>query len=51
MSDKNGMIKLNNKNYEIWKILMKAILVRKQLCDIALGITTLPTAGQNAMHA
>jgi hypothetical protein len=51
MSDKNGMMKLNNENYEIWKILMEAILVRKQLHDVALGITAHPTAGQNAMHA
>src|SRR5258708_40066069 len=36
MSDKS-MMKLNNENYEIWKILMEAILIRKQLRDIALG--------------
>jgi hypothetical protein len=51
MSDKNGMMKLNNENYEIWKILMEAILVWKQLHDVALGITARPTAGQNAMRA
>ena len=39
MSDKNNMMKLNNENYEIWKILMEAILVRKQLRDVALGTT------------
>src|SRR5258707_10889368 len=36
MLDKS-MMKLNNENYEIWKILMEAILIRKQLCDVALG--------------
>jgi hypothetical protein len=43
MSDKHGMMKLNNENYEIWKILMEAILVRKQLHDVALGVTARPT--------
>src|SRR5258708_8430666 len=36
ISDKS-MIKLNNKNYEIWKILMEAILVCKHLHNVALG--------------
>jgi hypothetical protein len=30
---------------------MEAILVCKQLCDVALGVTTHPTGGQNAIHA
>jgi hypothetical protein len=51
MSDKHGMMKLNNENYEIWKILMEAILVRKQLRDVALGVTARPTGGQNAIRA
>ncbi len=38
MSDKS-MMKLNNENYEIWKILMEAILVHKQLHDVTLGWT------------
>src|SRR5260370_24036658 len=36
MSDKS-MMKLNNENYEIWKILMEAILVHKQLHNVTLG--------------
>jgi hypothetical protein len=35
MSDKNNMMKLNNKNYKIWKILMGTMLVHKQLHDVA----------------
>jgi hypothetical protein len=51
MLDKHGMMKLNNENYEIWKILMKAILVHKQLHNVALGVTACPTRGQNAICA
>src|SRR5713226_6664226 len=50
MSDKS-MMKLNNKNYEIWKILMEAILVCKQLRDVALGWTLRPAGPPNAMWA
>src|SRR5712692_5712756 len=50
MSDKS-MMKLNNENYEIWKILMEAILVHKQLCDVALGWMPRPARPPNAMWA
>src|SRR5258707_3580255 len=50
MLDKS-MMKLNNENYEIWKILMEAILVRKQLCDVALGWTLRPAGPPNAVQA
>src|SRR5216684_1675969 len=49
MLDKS-MMKLNNENYEIWKILMEAILVCKQLHDIALGWTPRPARPPNAMR-
>src|SRR5712692_7637694 len=49
MSDKS-MMKLNNKNYEIWKILMEAILVHKQLRDVALGWTPRPAGPPNAVR-
>ncbi len=51
MLGKHGMIKLNNENYKIWKILMEAILIYKQLHNIALGVTAHPTRGQNTIHA
>jgi hypothetical protein len=50
MLDKN-MMKLNNKNYEIWKLLMEAVLVCKQLCEVALGLTPRPTGPPNAVKA
>src|SRR5258708_2580311 len=50
MLDKS-MMKLNNENYEIWKILMEAILVRKQLRDVALGWMPRPARPPNAMWA
>src|SRR5258708_31330629 len=50
MSDKS-MMKLNNENYEIWKILMEAILIRKQLRDVALGWTPRPAGPPNAVRA
>jgi len=43
-------MKLNNENYEIWKILMEAILVRKQLRDVALGTTPQPAGPPNAVR-
>src|SRR5713226_7531408 len=46
-----SMMKLNNKNYEIWKILMEAILVCKQLHDVALGWTLRLAGPPNAMQA
>ena len=49
MLDKS-MMKLNNENYEIWKILMEAILVCKQLHNIALGWTPRPARPPNAMR-
>jgi hypothetical protein len=50
MSDKN-MLKLNNENYEIWKILMEAILVRKQLREVAIGLLQRPAGLPNAVWA
>ena len=50
MSDKS-MIKLNNKNYEIWKILMEAILVCKQLHNITLGWILRPAGLPNIVQA
>jgi hypothetical protein len=50
MSDKN-MLKLNNKNYEIWKILMEAILVRKQLREVMIGLLQRPAGPPNAVRA
>src|SRR5258708_27073790 len=50
MSDKS-MMKLNNENYEIWKILMEAILVCKQLHDVALGWMLRLARPPNAMQA
>jgi hypothetical protein len=50
MSDKN-MMKLNNENYEIWKILMEAILVRKQLREVGLGLMPRPIGPLNAVRA
>ena len=50
MSDKS-MMKLNNENYEIWKILMEAILVRKQLREVALGLALRPVGPPNAVRS
>ena len=44
------MMKLNNENYEIWKILMEAILVCKQLRDVALGTTPRPARPLNTIR-
>ena len=44
-------MKLDNENYEIWKILMEVILVRKQLREVALGLTLRPAGPPNAVRA
>ncbi len=49
MLDKS-MMKLNNENYEIWKILMEAILICKQLRDVALGWMPRPAGLPNAVQ-
>src|SRR5258708_1038236 len=49
MSDK-FMMKLNNKNYEIWKILMEAILICKQLHNVALGWMLRPARPPNPVR-
>ena len=45
------MLKLNNENYEIWKILMEAMLVHKQLYKVMLGLAPRPIRPPNAMQA
>lgn len=48
MSEKVGVMKLNNTNLEVWSILMLALLTRKGLQDVATGITPMPTTGSNS---
>jgi hypothetical protein len=48
MTEKNSMMKLNNENYEIWRVLMEAVLTRKGLHEVALGITPRPATGPNS---
>ena len=50
MLDKS-MMKLNYENYEIWKILMEAILIHKQLHNITLGWMLRLAGPPNAMWA
>lgn len=42
-------MKLNNENYEVWRVLMEAIFTRKQVHDVATGITPRPTTGPNSV--
>src|SRR5712692_10314054 len=49
MLDKS-MMKLNNENYEIWKILMEAILICKQLRNVALGWMPRPAGPPNVVQ-
>ena len=44
------MMKLNNENYEIWKILMEAILICKQLRNVALGWMPRPAGPPNVVQ-
>jgi len=47
-SDKDSHVKLSNKNYEIWAVLMYAILTRKGLAEVATGELPKPTSGPNS---
>ncbi|KAF9032491.1 hypothetical protein BDZ89DRAFT_882396, partial [Hymenopellis radicata] len=40
--------KLNNSNYEIWRILIGAIFTRKNVHDVAVGTTPRPLTGPNS---
>jgi len=48
-SDKDSHIKLNNKNYEIWVVIMRAILTRKGFTEVATGELPKPTTGPNSV--
>src|SRR5258708_36305468 len=50
MSDKS-MMKVNKENYKIWKILMEAILICKQLRNVTLGWMLRPARLPNAVRA
>jgi hypothetical protein len=39
--------KLNNVNWSTWKVVMKALLVKKNLWDVVSGHETLPASGPN----
>ena len=40
--------KLSNENYEVWRVLMEALLTRKGLLEAATGVTPEPTTGPNS---
>ncbi|KAK6978099.1 hypothetical protein R3P38DRAFT_3377004 [Favolaschia claudopus] len=46
--ESKGTIKLNNENYEIWRILIEAVFTRRNVRDVALGVTAMPTSGPNS---
>ena len=49
MSDSSkSVLKLNNENYEIWRILIEAVLTRRNVLDVADGTTPRPTSGPNS---
>ena len=45
--DKDFHVKLSNKNYEIWAVLMHAILTQKDLAKVATRELPKPTTGPN----
>ncbi|KAJ6574407.1 hypothetical protein B0H19DRAFT_868801, partial [Mycena capillaripes] len=40
--------KLTNENYEVWRILLEAVFTRKNVHDVAVGITPRPLTGPNS---
>jgi len=48
MPEKPSVEKLLNENYEVWRVLMEALLTRKSLLEIATRVTPEPTTGLNS---
>ncbi len=48
MAESKSVIKLTNDNYEIWRVLIKAVFTRKNVHDIAVGLTPRPLTGPNS---
>jgi hypothetical protein len=48
MTEVKGVMKLTNDNYEIWRILMEAVFTRRNVRDVALGVTPRPLTGPNS---
>jgi gag-polypeptide of LTR copia-type/Zinc knuckle len=48
MSEKTSFEKLSNENYEVWRVLMEALLTWKGLLDVGTGVTSPPTTGLNS---
>jgi len=46
--DKNSHVKLNDKNYEIWAVLMHDILICKGLAEVATRELPILTTGPNS---
>ena len=42
------MTKLTNENYEIWRILIEAMFVQRNIHDVAVGITPRPMTRPNS---
>ncbi|KAK0215305.1 hypothetical protein EDD85DRAFT_798619 [Armillaria nabsnona] len=43
----SGVLKLSNENYEVWRILMLALFVRKGVKDVAIGDVEWPLTSPN----
>ena len=41
-------MKLSNENYEIWRILEEAVFLRRNVHDVATGLTPIPATGPNS---
>jgi hypothetical protein len=48
MTESKGVLKLTNENYDVWSILIEAVFTRRNVRDVALGITPRPTTGPNS---
>ncbi len=48
MAESKSVIKLTNDNYEIWRVLIEAVFTRKNVHDVAVGLTPCPLIGPNS---
>lgn len=46
--DSKSTVKLSNENYEIWRIMEEAIFLRRNVHDVATGVTLMPATGPNS---
>ncbi|KAI0693234.1 hypothetical protein BC835DRAFT_1276352 [Cytidiella melzeri] len=48
--EESDVLKLNNKNYEVWCVLMEVLMTRKGIKEVGVGDTPMPLTGPNSLQ-